>query len=228
MKNLAIIPARGGSKRIPHKNIREFLGHPIISYSIEAAKKSGLFDEIMVSTDDREIADIAGKYGAHIPFMRSEATANDFATLADVIEEVIYNYEKQGIRFDHVCCILATAPLITSENINQAYQKLITSDFTTVHPLVAFSYPILRSLEMDENGNVTMKWPEYAKTRSQDLSPVYHDAGTFYWHKIETWRNGIKKRGGIVMDEIYVQDIDTETDWKLAEMKYLLLNRCEK
>ena len=222
--NLAIIPARGGSKRIPRKNVRPFMGKPIMAYSIEAALKSGLFDEVMVSTDDEEIIGIARQYGTRVPFVRTEATANDHATLADVIREVMERYEEEGKVFDNVCCILATAPLISPEDIRSSYDRLVSSDFVTVYPVVAFSYPILRALQMDETGFMDMRWPEYAKTRSQDLETMYHDSGTFYWHKVAPWRAGIQRRGGIVVDESRVQDIDTETDWKLAEMKFRMLH----
>ena len=122
------------------------------------------------------------------------------------------------------CCILATAPLISPEDIRSSYDRLVSSDFVTVYPVVAFSYPILRALQMDETGFMDMRWPEYAKTRSQDLETMYHDSGTFYWHKVAPWRAGIQRRGGIVVDESRVQDIDTETDWKLAEMKFRMLH----
>lgn len=224
MSNLAIIPARGGSKRIPRKNVKLFMGKPIIAYSIENAILTNLFDEVMVSTDDPEIVEVAKQYGASVPFLRTESTANDYATLADVIAEVITMYSNQGKHFDHVCCLLATCPLVKSEYISEAYNKLISSDFITVYPVVQFSYPIFRSLKMDENGGVDWNWPEYAKTRSQDLQPSYHDSGTFYWHKIGEWMEGKRRGGGIVMDEELVQDIDTEQDWKLAELKFKVLN----
>lgn len=228
MNNIAIIPARGGSKRIPHKNIKPFLGKPIIAYSIDAALKSGLFDEIMVSTDDLEIAKIAIQYGAKVPFMRSEATSNDFAIISDVLTEVINCYQQQNINFENICCILPTAPLISSTDIINAFHKLNNSDFTSVYPVVAFSYPIMRSLIMNEQGLVKMRWPEFYKTRSQDLEPAYHDSGTFYWMKTESLLNSngefLQNAGAIIMDELKIQDIDTETDWKLAELKYKLLH----
>lgn len=202
------------------------MSKPIIAYSIEAALDTKLFDEVMVSTDDEEIAAIARQYGAQVPFIRSIDTANDYATLADVINEVIGTYNSRDIEFDNVCCILATAPLVTSNQLCSAYNKLIGSeDLTTVYPIVPFSYPVLRCVEMDQNGYINMKWPEYAKTRSQDLEVMYHDSGTFYWHKIKPWLSGTLKKGGIVVDEMSVQDIDTENDWKLAELKYSLMNK---
>lgn len=224
MKNLAIIPARGGSKRIPHKNIKEFLGKPIIAYSIEAALKSGLFDEVMVSTDDHKIAEIAKQYGASVPFMRSAETANDFATTADVLNEVLSEYKKLGQIFDNLCCIYATAPLIASQNIVDAYNRLSQGDFACVYPVVQFSYPIWRCLDVADDGSMKRHWPKYEKSRSQDLPKAYHDTGTFYWYKLKdnTLQSG--KIGAIIVPEERVQDIDTETDWLLAEMKYKLLN----
>ena len=223
MKNICIIPARGGSKRIPRKNVKPFLGKPMLAYPIEAALKTGLFDEVMVSTDDEEIAEVARKYGATVPFMRSAETANDFATLADVLHEVLDNYEKQGRKFDNMCCVLATTPLLQSDDINSGYSKLMDSEFTSIVPIVQFSYPILRSFKMDENGAIEYNWPEYIRSRSQDLPKAYHDSGTFYWHKIDAWKSGNGLRGGVVVSEETVQDIDTEQDWKLAEMKYKIL-----
>lgn len=224
MKNLCIVPARGGSKRIPRKNVKPFMGKPIIAYSIENALSTGLFDEIMVSTDDDEIIEVAKRYGASVPFKRSEKTANDFAILADVIQEVLGMYNERGEKYDNICCLLATCPLVKPSYIVEAFEKLIASDFISVYPVVQFSYPILRSLKMDEKGEVSMNWPEYAKTRSQDLAPAYHDSGTFYWHKVEPWLEGFRKGGGIVIDEDLVQDIDTEQDWRMAEVKYQILN----
>lgn len=224
MKNLCIIPARGGSKRIPRKNVKEFLGKPIIAYSIEAALGSELFDEVMVSTDDTEIAEIARQYGASVPFMRSAETSNDHAIIADVLGDVLKSYDRLGMYFDNMCCILATAPLLRTEDLQEAYRKLIDSNFVTVIPIVQFSFPIMRSFKMDDTGKIEFNWPEYYPVRSQDLPPAYHDAGMFYWHKIDLWRKGVDEKCGYVLDDIYVQDIDTETDWQLAELKYRLLN----
>ena len=223
MKNLAIIPARGGSKRIPHKNIKEFLGKPIIAYSIEAALKSGLFDEVMVSTDDEQIAAIAKQFGASVPFMRSAETANDFATTMDVLNEVLNEYRKRGQVFDEMCCIYATAPLIAAEDLQAAHKLLSSSDFACVYPVVEFSYPIWRCLDVAEDGSMKRHWPEYENSRSQDLSKEYHDSGTFYWYKLNESAFVDGATGAIILSEDRVQDIDTETDWKLAEMKYNLL-----
>lgn len=223
MKNLAIIPARGGSKRIPRKNVKPFLGKPMLAYSIEAALSTGLFDEVMVSTDDEEIAEVARQYGAKVPFMRTPATANDYATLADVMKEVLTEYKNRGQEFDNSCLILATCPMLQSQDISSAYNRLTLSDFTMVYPVVLFSYPIWRCLDLAEDGSMRRHWPEFENSRSQDLPKQYHDTGTFYWHKNAEWLAGNVKIGGIEVDETTIQDIDTETDWKLAEMKYKLL-----
>lgn len=223
MKNLAIIPARGGSKRIPRKNIKEFLGKPIIAYSIETALKTGLFDEVMVSTDDMEIAEVAKRFGGSVPFMRSAETSSDYATTADVLKEVIAKYQELGLAFDNFCCFYATAPLVQSKDVVSAFERLQQSDFTCVYPVVQFSYPIWRCLDLSDDGTMTRHWPEYENSRSQDLPKEYHDTGTFYWYKTREWLAGNIKVGGIEVSETTIQDIDTETDWKLAEMKYKLL-----
>lgn len=224
MKTLCIIPARGGSKRIPRKNIKEFLGKPIIAYSIETAFETGLFDEVMVSTDDEEIAEVAKQYGAKVPFMRSAEAASDFASTADVLKEVLTKYKELGKEFDNFCCFYATAPLVQSKDVGAAFERLQQSDFTCVYPVVQFSYPIWRCLDIAEDGTMKRHWPEYENSRSQDLPKEYHDTGTFYWYKTMEWLAGNMKIGGIIVDETSIQDIDTETDWKLAEMKYKLLN----
>jgi N-acylneuraminate cytidylyltransferase len=219
MNNLCIIPARGGSKRIPRKNIKDFLGKPIIAYSIEAALISGLFNEVMVSTDDEEIANVAKKYGAKVPFMRSNINSNDYATLADVIDEVKDQYLKVNKKFDNICCVLPTAPLLTVGNLVKGYELLITKNIDSVRPIVRFSYPIQRAVKMGENGKVSIFYPEYQNTRSQDLEPAYHDAGQFYWMRFESGLRGGNKFG-FEIPEMIVQDIDTEEDWQIAELKY--------
>ncbi len=227
MKNICIIPARGGSKRIPRKNIKDFLGKPIIAYSIEAALKSGIFDEVMVSTDDEEIASIARQYGASIPFMRSDETANDFATTADVINEVLIEYERGGKTFETVTCIYSTAPFVTSDRIAEAFGKL-NDTVDSVFTMVQYSYPPQRALH-EVNGMVTMLHPKYRLSRSQDLEPIYHDAGQFYISTVQSFRkaNGFwgENTAGIILSELEVQDLDTPTDWALAEMKYKLKSK---
>jgi pseudaminic acid cytidylyltransferase len=222
MSNIAIIPARGGSKRIPRKNIREFLGKPIIAYSIDVAKQSGLFDEVMVSTDDPEIADIAMGLGATVPFMRSNKNSNDFATTSDVIVEVLQCFNKTGRNFDCACCIYPTAPLITTSSIQRSFELLNSKKFSTVFPVVAFSYPIWRSLKITD-GKAEMFWPENISKRSQDLPQAWHDAGQYYWLQIKSFLQdrrlfGINS-GVIELQEWEAHDIDTEMDWKMAEIK---------
>jgi len=220
--NLCIIPARGGSKRIPRKNIKPFLGKPIIAYSIEAAMKSNLFDEVMVSTDDNEIAEIAREHGAKVPFFRTGENANDFATLADVIDEVKNQYLELERSFENICCILPTAPLLTVDNLRKGYELLVSKKADSVRPVVRFYYPIQRAVKLYDNGKVSMFYPEYQNTRSQDLEPTYHDAGQFYWMKFEAGLKGINKFGFEIPNTL-VQDIDNEEDWIMAEIKFKYL-----
>jgi len=222
MNNLAIIPARGGSKRIPKKNINFFLGKPIIAYSIEAALKSNLFDEVVVSTDDAEIAEIAKNFGAKI-LLRSKKNSDDFATLADVIEEVKNAYKEKEIFFDAICCILATAPLVTDNLIKEGYRSLIENEADSVRPVVRFAYPIQRAFRLDE-GKVSFINQEHASTRSQDLEPTFFDSGMFYWMKFELGLKGTD-RYAFEIGEMQAQDIDTIEDWKIAELKYQLNNK---
>lgn len=228
MKNLCIIPARGGSKRIPRKNIKTFLGKPIIAYSIEAALDSGIFDEVMVSTDDEEFAGIARKYGASVPFLRSEATANDYATTVDVLLEVIEQYKLRGKIFESICCLYSTAPFVTSDRLKEAYSKL-SDKIDACFTMVEYSYPIQRSLRINEEGQVEIKYPEYLKSRTQDLEKVYHDAGQFYFVKTDTLLNEktvwCKRTAPLILSELEVQDLDTLTDWQLAQMKYELVHK---
>jgi N-acylneuraminate cytidylyltransferase len=227
MANLAIIPARGGSKRIPRKNIKDFLGKPIIAYSIEAAIKSELFDEIMVSTDDEEIAEVAIKYGANVPFLRSPINSTDQSTTLDVLLEVMDVYAQlKNLKFDYSCCLYATAPLIKPYHLNKGFKLLKNSDFTTIFPVVKFAYPIWRSIRIDENNKAQMLWPEFSNTRTQDLSEAYHDAGQWYWFKPELIKNSLisENAGSIILSESEVQDIDNLSDWNIAELKYSVFN----
>lgn len=228
MKNLAIIPARGGSKRIPCKNLKDFMGKPIMAYSIEAALESKLFDEIMVSTDDDEIAEVARRYGAKLPFMRSEKNSDDFSGLTDVCIEVVNCYESNEMNFDAVCCILPTAPFVSSEKIITAKNMLDSGIYSSVFPVAEYGYPIQRSLMID-NGFVKMSVPDNFGKRSQDLEKTYHDAGQFYFIKTKTLltekRMFAEKSGAIVLSNLEVQDIDNEIDWKLAELKYIIISR---
>ena len=225
-KTIAIIPARGGSKRIERKNIKPFLNVPIIKYSIDAALGAGCFDEIMVSTDDKEIAELAVRFGANVPFYRSQETSHDHAMTAEVIEEVILDYSKKGIEFEFLCCLYPTAPLVTSSKLKAALLLLQQYDVDCVLPVTRFSYPVQRSLKI-ENGFVKMNWPENYNKRSQDLEPIYHDCGQFYCMRTKSLLKQKKLYTDCTIpfeiDESEVQDIDNEEDWKIAEMKYQLI-----
>lgn len=225
-KKIAIITARGGSKRIPRKNIKEFCGKPILAYSIQAALETGIFHTVMVSTDDEEIAGVAKRYGAKVPFYRSPETANDFATTNDVLLEVLSEYEKQGQQFDMGVCIYPTAPFVTAEKLKSGVELLENSDADTLIPVVAFSYPPQRAM-LVENGRLVFEYPEYLDSRSQDLTPHYHDVGQFYVFRTEAFRRNRKLMVGnilpMVVSELEVQDIDNQTDWEIAEMKYRLM-----
>ncbi len=228
MNSIAIITARGGSKRIPKKNIKEFCGKPIIAYSIQAALDSGIFDEVMVSTDSEEIAAIARQYGAKVPFMRSTKTADDFATTRDVLMEVIEEYKKRRIVFETMACIYPTAPFVTGEKLRSAFAFFRRTDSALLIPVVQFSYPPQRAYVIRE-GKLSFKWEEFCYARSQDLEPFYHDAGQFYFYNVN---NYMAAAGAIreniapyILPESEAQDIDNEEDWKIAELKYRLMMR---
>lgn len=223
-KAIAIITARGGSKRIPRKNVKLFCGKPIIQYTVEAAIESHMFDEVMVSTDDEEIAEIGKSLGAHVPFKRSERTSDDFATTAEVLEEVIEEYKKLGVEFEYICCLYPTAPFVTSEKLCSAMGKLIQNkELDAVVPVVKFSFPPQRGFIIEEN-EVHIIYPETFQMRSQDFVPQYHDCGQYYCMKtesfLETKRLVLKHTYPIITSEMEVQDIDDTSDWELAELKY--------
>ena len=222
MSIIAVITARGGSKRIPRKNIKEFMGKPMLAYAIEATVNSKVFDEVMVSTDDVEIAEIAKQFGAKVPFMRSEKTANDFATTANVLDEVISEYKKRGKTFDELCCIYPCVPFLTADVINNAYEKFKTSGVDRLIPVVKYSFPIQRAFKLNEQGLLEYREPENAPKRSQDLEPMYHDVGMFYFYKTEKMNSD--KIAMLEMDEAMVQDIDNDSDWRMAEMKYRIMH----
>lgn len=223
MKRLAIITARGGSKRIPGKNRKEFCGKPIIAYSIEAALASGLFDTVMVSTDDPQIAALAREYGAEVPFMRSEQTAGDYATTNDVLLEVIETYDLLGEHFEEACCLYPTAPFVTADRLKNAVERLEESDADTLIPVVGFSYPPQRAMIV-RDGRLVFEYPQYLDSRSQDLEPHYHDAGQFYVFRVDAFRRNKRLMVGNILpyeiSEMEVQDIDNYTDWEIAEIKY--------
>ena len=224
MPSLCIIPARGGSKRIPRKNIKDFCGKPIIAYSIEAAMASQLFDVVMVSTDDEEIRQVAIQYGAEVPFLRSEDNANDMATTAAVLEEVLTKYKGLGKEFSHACCLYPTAPFVTATKLKEGHIKLNASDADAVFPVVKFDYPVWRGLRMHDNYQVEMIWKEHLNSRSQDLEEVFHDAGQWYWFKVDRFWQSLKlftdNTFGVELSPMEVQDIDNIHDWYLAELKY--------
>ena len=225
MSNLCIIPARAGSKRIPRKNIKNFLGKPIISYSIKTALESGLFDEVMVSTDDLEIADIAKKFGADVPFLRSTKNSDDFATTFDVIKEVINYYNDKSVEFENLCCLYPCAPFVNTSMLVKAYNLLIQKTFDSVLPIIPYSFPIQRALRFKQ-GKVSMIVEDNLMIRSQDLEKSFHDAGQFYWCKTMRLMSSEKlisqNSGGIEISELDAQDIDSQIDWSLAELKYQL------
>lgn len=233
MKPIALITARGGSKRIPQKNIKLFLGKPIIAYSIEAALRSNLFDEVIVTTDDAKIAEISQQYGAKIPFLRFPETSDDYATTTDVLLEFISRYYNRNTNKDtylndnsSICCIYPTAPFVTPELIINAYQKLKQEDLDCVFPIQKFNYPIQRALYKN-GGNLFWINPENSQTRSQDLLTTFHDTGQFYFFRVNAFlKNRIllsNNIDGIIVSEMQAQDIDTEEDWHIAELKYELL-----
>lgn len=227
-RSIAIITARGGSKRIPKKNIREFCGKPIIAYSIQAALESNVFHEVMVSTDSDEIAEIAEKFGAKVPFMRSSKTSGDYATTSDVLLEVFEEYQKREEHFQYACCIYPTAPFVTGEKLKTAMKKLKNMSADTVMPVTEFSYPPQRGLVIN-GGFIEMKWKEHRNARTQDLEKIYHDCGQYYAFRVEKLKQTKNLLEGkiipVIESELEVQDIDNLEDWHLAELKYRLITK---
>lgn len=227
--NLCVIPARGGSKRIPHKNIQPFNGKPIIAYSIETALNSGCFDKVIVSTDDPEIAEVGRAYGAETPFIRPDELANDYTGTLPVIKHAIEWFEKNKIRPDNVCCIYATAPFVQTEAIKAAYQQLQDTAADYCFTVTTFPFPIQRAVKITENQRLQMLYPGQFNTRSQDLEEAYHDAGQFYWGRAEAFKAQkqlfSEAASPYVLPGYLVQDIDTPEDWKRAEIKYQVIKR---
>lgn len=226
--NIAIIPARGGSKRIPRKNIRVFHGKPIIAYSIEAAKASRCFDHIIVSTDDSEIAEVAKRYGAEVPFIRPSSLADDFSTTLDVIKHAINWCKENKMEIENVCCIYATAPFLLPKYIQQGLKSLSQNHVKYTFGATSFSFPIQRAIKLNGSNQVDMFQPEYEHTRSQDLEEAYHDAGQFYWGTIESYLEGApffsRHSIAIKLPRERVNDIDTLEDWNFAEILYSVLD----
>jgi len=225
--NVAMIPARGGSKRIPRKNIKSFLGKPIIAYSIEAAKAAGCFDKIIVSTDDEEIAAVARQYGAETPFIRPENISDDYATTVDVINHTIDWFSDNNISIENICCIYATAPFIEAADLQQGFSALQNNDFSFAFSATTYAFPIQRAIKVNESGAVDMFHPEYLNARSQDLEEAYHDAGQFYWGKAQAFLDGkpifSPDAFAVQLPRKRVQDIDTPEDWDSAEIAFKLL-----
>jgi len=221
LETVAIIPARGGSSRIPNKNIKPFAGKPIISYSIEAAKLSGIFDTIIVSTDSETIAKTARDWGAEVPFMRPPELSDDYTPTAPVIIHALQWLADNGKPATYACCIYATAPFVRPEFIKQGYDTLVRNKVSSVFSVTSFPFPIFRALRITDKGNLEMFWPEYELRRSQDLPDAYHDAGQFYWLKVESFLKNKRLYSSDAMPVrlpcYLVHDIDTMEDWDTAE-----------
>lgn len=228
---VAIIPARGGSKRIPGKNIKDFYGKPLIAYSIEKALKSNLFEKVIVSTDDEEIARVAKKYGAEVPFLRPKELSDDFTGTGAVVNHAISFLKDVGDEFDFYCTIYATAPLLQEKYLIEGFEKLQNSDAVNAFSCTSMPFPIQRTFKIKENGRCEMFWPENFSKRSQDLEEAYQDAGQFYWKNLKKQATDIifgKDSIPIILPRFLVQDIDTLEDWERAEVLYEVLKRQNK
>jgi N-acylneuraminate cytidylyltransferase len=231
MKKIAVIPARGGSKRIPRKNIRLFGGRPIISYSIDAAKQSGLFDRIIVSTDDDEISTVAKNCGAEVPFVRPKDLADDFTGTNAVVKHAIQCLEKTPVQELYVCCIYSTAPFIKVKYLREGFERLVNSGKSFVFSVTSFSFPVQRAIKIRDDNTVEPLYPEFSSSRSQDLEEAFHDAGQFYWGKAEAFLSDevlfSPVSVPVVLPRHLVQDIDTEEDWKRAELMFKALKKMD-
>ena len=229
--NICVIPARGGSKRIPRKNIKLFNDKPIISYSIEAAIKTNCFSQVIVSTNDDEISEVAIKYGAQVPFVRPKELSNDYIGTIPVIKHAIEWMEKDNIIFENVCCLYATAPFISPQIISKSYQQLKESKSDYCFSVTTFPYPIQRSIKLIKDKKVKMFYPKYLDTRSQDLEEAYHDAGQFYWGTAKAFKDEIpifsEAASAFILPRYLVQDIDTMEDWIRAEAMHKVLQETE-
>jgi pseudaminic acid cytidylyltransferase len=228
---IAIIPARGGSKRIPRKNIKSFCGKPLIAYSIETALNSQLFEKVIVSTDDQEIAEVAMQYGAKVPFIRPSTLADDHTGTGDVVEHAIKAIQEGGERYDYLCTLYATAPLLQKEYLIEGYNKLKSSQAEQAFSVASMPFPIQRCFKVNENGRCKMFQPEHFLTRSQDLEEAYQDAGQFYWKNLTKETTDITFGQGsipIILPRYLVQDIDTPEDWQQAELMYQLIQQRRK
>lgn len=226
--NVAIIAARGGSKRIPGKNIKIFIDKPMVSYSIRAAVESGLFGKVVVSTDSEAIANVARKYGAEVPFMRPAGLSDDHTPMGEAVQHALVWLKEHGTAIDYTCCILPTAPFIQAHYIKKGYDLIRENRVDAVFTVTTYSFPIFRSLRINKDGNLEMFWPEYELTRSNDLPEAYHDAGQFYWLNTDNFIKNkkfyTKDALPIILPRYLVQDIDTEEDWHRAELMYKVIN----
>ncbi len=227
--NLCVIPARGGSKRIPRKNVKEFCGKPIIAWSIEAALASGCFDKVIVSTDDAEIAETAVKFGAEAPFLRPESLSDDHTGTTPVVKHAVIWFLKQGVTFENVCCIYATAPFISADDIRLGLDLLVSSGSEYAFSVTSFSSPIQRAIRVTSDNRIEMFYPEFFNLRSQDLQEAFHDAGQFYWGHANAW---IEEKilfstcsTPIFIPRSRVIDIDTIEDWDCAEMMFSYMKK---
>ena len=224
MSIVAVIPARGGSKRIPHKNIKSFCGKPIIAYSIKAAKNAGIFDRIIVSTDSEKIASTAKEFGAEVPFIRPAELADDFAGTDAVILHALKQLMGDGEKIDYICCIYATAPFVKAEYVIKGYDLLRDKNAASCFSVTTYPFPIFRSLKINSQNRLEMFWPEYRETRSQDLPEAYHDAGQFYWADAKKYLKEkqfySKDAVPVILPRYLVQDIDTIEDWNIAELMF--------
>jgi len=225
--NIALIPARGGSKRIPKKNIKLFHNNPMIYYSIKAAIDSGVFDKVVVSTDLDEIAKIAVECGAEVPFIRPAEYSDDYTPLYDVVKHCINWFKDNNKKLDYICCILATAPFIRTGDLIKGYEIIKNKKVSSVFSVTTFPFPIFRALKINNSSNLEMFWPEYEYSRSNDLPEAYHDAGQFYWLDVEKIiresKIYSKDSMPIILPRYLVQDIDTQEDWERAEIMYKVL-----
>jgi len=226
---LCVIPARGGSKRIPGKNIRSFAGKPIIAYSIEAAIESGCFDHVIVSTDDDNIAEVARNYGAEVPFVRPAKLSDDYSGTTAVTAHAIHWFKENKYHPEEVCCLYATAPFVSSKDIQEGLIKLTETSSDYAFSVTSYAFPIQRAIRINKLGGVDMFTPEHLNTRSQDLEEAFHDAGQFYWGKAEAWLNGKSifspLSHPVILPRYRVQDIDTQEDWQRAELMFMALNK---
>jgi len=224
---ISIIPARGGSKRIPKKNIKNFFGKPMIAWSIESSLKSECFDKVIVSTDDQEIAEIAYKYGAEVPFIRPESLSDDKTTTVPVIAHAVEWCKDNGMNISDVCCVYATAPFVSSDDIRRGLDILNNNECSYVFSVTSYAFPIQRAIRIKKSGHVEMIDASYLNTRSQDLEECFHDAGQFYWGSATSWTEKkplfSAEAYPLIIPRYRVQDIDTVEDWKMAEYLFKAL-----